>query len=110
MVGAAYADQDLVFAVPDGGPMDPSTASHTFSRLLKGAGLPHYRFHDLRHAFATTLLELGEHPKIVQSLLGHSTVSQTLNTYSHVTLGLAERPVAHLGEAMDTALAKRGLQ
>lgn len=63
LIGAAYEDQGLVFATPDGKPMDPDNAARTFDALLKKAGLPHYRFHDLRHAFATRLLELGEHPK-----------------------------------------------
>jgi len=58
-----YVDQGLVFAVPTGGPVDPRNASRTFEALLTKAGLPHYRFHDLRHAFATTLLELGEPSK-----------------------------------------------
>lgn len=109
LVGSAYKDGALVFALADGAPVDPSTASHTFNRVLEKAGLPHYRFHDMRHAFATALLELGEHPKIVQTLLGHSTIAQTLNTYSHVTPGLTERAVARLGDAMETALGS-GLQ
>ena len=52
--------------------------------MLKRAGLPHIRFHDLRHTAATLLLVQGIHPKIVSEMLGHSTVSMTLDTYSHV--------------------------
>jgi len=52
--------------------------------MLKRAGLPHIRFHDLRHTAATLLLMQGIHPKIVSEMLGHSTVSITLDTYSHV--------------------------
>ena len=42
------------------------------------------RFHDLRHSAATILLSMGIHPKVVQELLGHSTISMTMDTYSHV--------------------------
>jgi integrase len=52
--------------------------------VLKRAGLPHIRFHDLRHTAATLLLAQGIHPKIVSEMLGHSTDSMTLDTYSHV--------------------------
>jgi integrase len=58
---------------------------------LKRAGLPRIRVHDLRHTTATVLLEAGAHPKLVQDLLGHSTVALTLNTYSHVTAGLSDQ-------------------
>jgi integrase len=52
--------------------------------LLKKAGLPLIRFHDLRHTAATVLLSLHVHPKVVQELLGHSQIGITLDTYSHV--------------------------
>ncbi len=52
--------------------------------LLRKAGLPECRFHDLRHTSATLLLAEGVHPKVVQERLGHSQISVTLDTYSHV--------------------------
>lgn len=55
-----------------------------FKRLLESAGLPNIRFHDVRHSAATILLGMGVHPKIVQELLGHSTISMTMDIYSHV--------------------------
>jgi integrase len=55
-----------------------------FKTLLKQAGLPDIRFHDLRHTSATLLLSQGVHPKVVQERLGHSQISVTLDTYSHV--------------------------
>ena len=48
------------------------------------AGLPHVRFHDLRHAHATLMLQQGVHPKIVSERLGHASIGITLDTYSHV--------------------------
>jgi len=52
--------------------------------VLKRAGLPPIRFHDLRHSHATMLLTAGENPRVVQERLGHSQISLTLQTYSHV--------------------------
>ena len=49
LVGKPLSDDDLVFSHPDGGPLDPGVVSHTFAKVLKKAGLPHIRFHDLRH-------------------------------------------------------------
>jgi integrase len=70
-------------------------------RLLKRAGLPeNTRFHDLRHTCATLLLGRGVHPKIVQELLGHATISITLDTYSHVLPGMGDQAAT----AMDDAL------
>ena len=51
---------------------------------MRKAGLPECRFHDLRHTSATLLLAEGVHPKVVQERLGHSQISVTLDTYSHV--------------------------
>jgi integrase len=74
----------------------------TFEPLLRRAGLPDVRFHDLRHTCATLLLTKGVHPKIVSQMLGHSSVSITLDVYSHVIPGLGE--VA--ANAMEDALGE----
>ncbi len=58
--------------------------------LLRRAGLPDIRFHDLRHTCATLLLIRGVHPNIVSEMLGHSRVSITLDIYSHVIPGLGD--------------------
>ena len=67
---------------------------HSFRPLLARAGPPRIRFHDLRHTCATLLLKNGTHPKIVQELLGHATVSITLDTYSHVLPGMDSEAAA----------------
>lgn len=73
--------------------------------LLKKAGLPtNTRFHDLRHTAATLLLTKGVHPKIVQELLGHSSISITLDTYSHVLPNMQSEAV----RAMDSFFEKEG--
>jgi integrase len=56
----------------------------SFRPLLRRAGVPTIRFHDLRHTAATLLLSQGVHPKVVQERLGHSQIAITLDTYSHV--------------------------
>jgi integrase len=72
--------------------------NRSWKPLLKKAGLPHKKFHHLRHTCATLLLTKGVHPKVVQELLGHSSISTTLDTYSHVLPNMQEKAVA----AMDT--------
>ncbi len=90
MLGRPIADSDPVFCHPGGKPLDPSTVSHAFTRILRQAGLPHIRFHDLRHTHATLLLRAGVHPKVVTERLGHASVAFTLDTCSHVVPGLRE--------------------
>lgn len=82
--GKFWKENDMIFPSSKGTPMDPSNLYHNFKRLLKEAGLPDVRFHDLRHTAATLMLQQGTHPKVVQERLGHSDISMTLNTYSHV--------------------------
>jgi integrase len=80
---------ELVFPNLRGELQDSSSVTDALKVALTRAELPPIRVHDLRHTTATILLEAGAHPKLVQDLLGHSTVALTLNTYSHVTPGLS---------------------
>ena len=67
------------------GPMNYSNMVHRYYRkALKGAGIPQIRFHDLRHTYASLLLAQGENIKYIQSQLGHSSPTVTLNVYSHL--------------------------
>lgn len=105
LTGSECKDQGLVFAKPTGEPLSPGHVSQHFTGLLnrasgkpiipghvsqhfavllKRAGLPKVRLHDLRHSHATLLLGAGVHPKIVSERLGHSTITLTMDTYSHV--------------------------
>ncbi|MFM7101017.1 MAG: site-specific integrase, partial [Verrucomicrobiota bacterium] len=67
-----------------GEPFAPWWVSRSFDRRVGELGLSRIRFHDLRHTSATLLLAQGVHPKVVQERLGHSQISVTLDTYSHV--------------------------
>jgi integrase len=70
-----------------------------YKPLLKRAGLPDVRFHDLRHGHATMMLALGEHPKVVQERLGHSQITLTMDTYSHVLPSVQKRAADNLDQA-----------
>lgn len=80
--------------------------------MLRQAGLPDIRFHDLRHTCATLLLAQGVHPKIISERLGHSTVTMTLDTYSHVLPDMqkeaAEKPDALLSSTAPKRETRRG--
>jgi integrase len=87
---------DLVFAGPDGSPLQGSNLNRFFHKALNQAGLPKIRIHDLRHTAATQLLERRVHPKVVREILGHSTITITLDTYSHVVPGLHAEAAKHM--------------
>ena len=74
-----------VFPSPTGGPISPDSVLHMLHRVLKRAGLPRVRFHDLRHTFATLALQNGVDVKTVSGMLGHFSAGFTLDTYAHVT-------------------------
>jgi integrase len=95
--GELYQDHGLVFATSTGTPPNYRglVLSH-FDPILKRAGLPPHRPYDLRHSAATLLLAMGEHPKVVSERLGHSSVTITLDTYSHVLPDMQERAAARL--------------
>jgi integrase len=85
--GAGWSDMGLVFPNRVGKPMGAANLYHrAWKNLLEQAGLAEHgsTFHALRHTFATTLLRQNVSPKIVQHQLGHATISQTMDTYSHV--------------------------
>ncbi|HEX5503948.1 MAG TPA: site-specific integrase [Thermomicrobiales bacterium] len=84
--GQAWRGDDwgLVFATPNGEPLDDRVLRYRFKRLLVSAGLPRIRFHDLRHSCASLLVAHGVQPRLVMEILGHSEIGTTMNTYSHV--------------------------
>jgi integrase len=79
-----------VFTSINGGPIDATTLSYHYQRLLAKAGLPHFRIHDLRHSCASILLAAGVPPKVIQEMLGHSQISTTMNIYAHVMPNLKQ--------------------
>lgn len=92
-LGPAYHSRDYVCCKPDGSRYNPGYFSKKFVKFLKRCRLPHIRLHDLRHSNATLMLKYGVQPKVASSRLGHSTISITLDLYSHV-LGEMQKEVA----------------
>ncbi|MGW3808702.1 tyrosine-type recombinase/integrase [Micromonospora sp. NPDC005113] len=82
--GTDWPDTGLFFVRPDGRPWHPSSVTQRFRRLVKQAGLPPVRLHDLRHGAATLALDAGVDIKVVSDQLGHSTTTLTRDTYQSV--------------------------
>jgi integrase len=96
-------DGDFVFATSAGMPMDSRNVTKALQRILVGAGLPHQRLHDLRHACGTLLLEDREELGVVSLILGHSQIATTADVYAHLTPAMLERS----GARMDAITAPR---
>ncbi len=105
LAGSRWQDdsRDLVFRTTVGTPMDGIAVTRRFQAVLRQAGLPRQRFHDLRHACASLLLAQGVAPRVVMETLGHSQISLTLNTYSHVIPALGRAAA----DQMDAVLGPR---
>jgi integrase len=107
LLGEAYQDQGLVFCREDGAFLRPEEFVKRFQRHLESAGLPKVRLHDLRHTHATLLLAKGIPAKMVQERLGHSTITMTLDLYSHVTPEMAKLAAESLNGLMAKAAARK---
>ena len=82
--GPTWEDWGLVFTTPRGTPLNRHVVTKEFQNLLEQVGLPRQRFHDLRHTCASLLLAQNVQARDVMEVLGHSQISLTMNTYSHV--------------------------
>ena len=78
-----------------------------FKRMLKGAGLPIRRFHDLRHTAASFLLYKNVHPRVVADLLGHSEIRVTMDLYSHVAPALQREAADQMDALLLSANTKQ---
>ena len=99
----AKTNDEYVFPSPNGGPISPDSVNNMLKRVLKRAGIPRVRFHDLRHTFATLALQNGVDIKTVSGMLGHFSADFTLDTYAHVTTA-AQKEAAR---TMEVILAGR---
>lgn len=100
IAGDRWRENDLIFPSTIGTPHEPTTLLRHFKGDLIKAELPEIRFHDLRHTAATLMLQQGVHPKVVQERLGHSTISLTLDTYSHVIPSMQEEAAEKMDELL----------
>jgi integrase len=99
-IGKEPTLDNLVFASPEGKPIDPGVLSHNFHRIVKRIGLENVRFHDLRHTFASLMLLRGAKPKVISEALGHASVAFTMDVYSHIIDGMQEDAMALLDEVL----------
>lgn len=103
--GSLWHDGDLVFATGIGTPLEPRALNEDFERMIGDAILRRIRLHDLRHACASFLLAQGVHPRVVMELLGHSQISLTMETYSHVMSDAMREAVASVGALLGKSAA-----
>lgn len=87
-------------------PISPATAYRKLKIILKHAGLPLIRFHDLRHTFATHATHGGVDPKTLAGILGHTNASFTLDTYTHVTSDMQKAASNIVGNIMQNIMIK----
>jgi integrase len=104
---AAWQDSGYVFVSQVGTPVDPDNFSRLFGSLCERAGVRRVRLHDLRHTCVSMLLALGEHPRVVMEIAGHSAIEMTMNVYGHVALDSQRTALRKLdnliGEGSDEA-------
>lgn len=99
--GEAYLDNDLVCCWDDGREIDPDYITKRWGKIRKKLGLnPKTRYHDLRHNFATVLLDLGKDPKVVSELLGHADIRTTYNFYIHPKMDSKKRAIEGLDQVL----------
>lgn len=97
-VGGLYENNNLVFCDAFGKYLPRRDLLDIYKKVLKNNGIKPRKFHDLRHTYATRLFELGENPKTVQELLGHGSLSITLDTYTHVLDSMKGKAISKLND------------
>jgi integrase len=104
-LGVRQSGETLACGRHDGEPMPPRSLTHEFAKFAgRLKDIPRARFHDLRHSHATQLPSAGVHPKVAQERLGHSTITTTLDLYSHVTETMQGDAAAKLDTAFRSAI------
>ena len=98
--GPRWREAGLVFTSSVGTPLDARNLTRTFKAILRQVGLPAIRYHDLRHTAATLLLAQGVDPRTIMETLGHSQISLTLNTYTHVVPALQREAAVKMHEIL----------
>lgn len=98
-MGDKWVDRNLVFCGSQGNYFIPNYLLKIFKKALTAAGLPRMRVHDLRHSAATILLSMNIHPKVVQELLGHSSINITMDLYSHILPSMQQDVITKLDDA-----------
>ena len=98
--GEGYKEHDLVVCTKFGTPIIPRNLLRSFYDLMKKAGVPKIRFHDLRHTVASLMLSNNVNPKVVKEIFGHSDIRVTLDTYSHVLPSVHKETAKQYGDML----------
>ena len=98
--GERWRESGLVFTTSIGTPVHRARLHRKFKQILRTAGLPDIRYHDLRHTAATLLLVQEVDPRTIMETLGHSRISMTMDTYAHVMPALQLRAAAKMDEIL----------
>ena len=106
LAGSRWHDTGFVFTTGIGTPLEPRKVEQVFHQIVRAAGLPRVRVHDLRHTAATLLLAQGVHPRVVMELLGHSQIAITMNLYSHVLPALKKDAADKMEAVLRPAITK----
>lgn len=101
--GLEYNDHGLVVQTKNGFPVNPYYLESRWLDLLRKSGLPKIRLHDLRHTHASLLLKAGVHPKVVSERLGHSSITITLDRYSHLFPTMQQEAAEKLDDLLKSA-------
>lgn len=102
--GEVYLHTGWVITTAKGNAMSPEYLTHTFPLLLTKKGLPHMRFHDLRHSHASLLIKYGTPMKAISARLGHSNIGVTMDTYGHLLPGVEEEAVKRLESSLQDVI------
>jgi len=101
--GNGYIENDFVCKRENGEPFIPNYITIRFRKILENHGLPHIRFHDLRHSAASLLLANGFSLKEIQEYLGHGDISTTANIYSHLLFQSKQNMADRMGTLLRAA-------
>ena len=101
-VADRLAGSPLVFSNTKGGLLSRHNLTRSYKAILRKAGIPKIRFHDLRHTMITLMLAEGENPRLISELAGHATVGFTLDRYAHVLPGMGKQAAAKMQRLLAT--------
>ncbi|MDA1229082.1 MAG: tyrosine-type recombinase/integrase, partial [Chloroflexi bacterium] len=100
-IGSLWRGTGHVFANEDGSPISGDRLSKNFARIVKAAALPHLSFHGLRHTAASLMIADGTHGRTIADILGHSSITVTMDTYGHLMPGIQAAAI----NALDSQLS-----
>ena len=103
-IGPLWHDTGYVFTNADGSPVVGDRLTKEFSKLVKVSGLPHLSFYGLRHTAASLLIAGGVHARTIADILGHSSITVTMDTYGHLMKGIQEDAINVLDSQLSGTL------